>query len=78
MSHLISTLNDKQDNLKDVLESLVDKHGVSYLVSTLAQVCYAKSDHLSSNWQDGEGAKSWEIIGELLDSLEEEISNPGI
>lgn len=49
---------DHNKNL-DTIETLVDKHGLSYTVNLLAEVCSTKADHIETNWQDEALAKLW-------------------
>ncbi len=74
MSNLISDLNANCDDLKVTLETLIDNHGLSYVLSTMAQICYEKADHVSSNWQDKELGKEWDKAGNRIDTAESKIS----
>jgi predicted metalloenzyme YecM len=71
-------MNDTQEYIAKVqqieeLERLVDKWGLSFLLSTLEQVCYEKADHITMNWQDPNLAKSWETVGKKLGKLEDSL-----
>ena len=48
------------------LEKMVDAYGLEMVSSLLEDICYAKAEHLSQNWQDDESAKSWEEVGAAL------------
>ena len=53
---------------EDWLETeVVDKCGIDYLLSALSTICYAKAEHLATNWQDSESAKIWERVAKHLD-----------
>lgn len=41
------------------LEELVDANGLATVLSTLADICFEKSDHLATEWQDRNGARMW-------------------
>jgi hypothetical protein len=45
--------------MKDELETMIDKVGLSKVLFFLAEVCGEKADHLNSNWQDANAAKQW-------------------
>jgi hypothetical protein len=41
------------------LEAMVDKVGIANVLNALSSICYAKGEHISSNWQDVSGAAWW-------------------
>jgi hypothetical protein len=45
--------------MNDVLEALLDKHGMSKLLFALAEICHGKAEHVSVNWQDKKLASEW-------------------
>jgi hypothetical protein len=51
------------------LEQLIDKIGLSEVLQLLADVCYAKADHIETNWQDYRLAKLWEKAAAKLDDV---------
>ena len=51
------------------LEAMVDKVGLSNVLYALAQVAWAKADHLHANWQDKEAAKCWESDASKIEKL---------
>jgi hypothetical protein len=55
-----NTKEAEMDNLDDTLEGLVDKHGLQNIVDSLMDICFAKSEHVLSNWQDKALARAWE------------------
>lgn len=44
----------------ETLERLIDTHGLDGVLDLMAEVCYNKAHHASSNWQDAELARAWE------------------
>ena len=42
------------------LESMVDTHGLLYVVQALENMCHEKAEHVRVNWQDNATAKAWE------------------
>lgn len=55
--------------MKAQLEAYVDKHGLRTVLNTIEAVCYDKSDHVATNWQDQGLAKAWEYNGEQVGSV---------
>jgi asparagine synthetase A len=60
---------DSADGLVEALEALVDKFDIDRVVSKLADVAYAKAEHLESAWQDNRTARRWEAIGKDLGAV---------
>ena len=50
----------------DTLEALIDQHTLGDVLDALAGICYAKGDHVMSNWQDEPLMRTWMIVGERL------------
>lgn len=48
------------------LEQLMDSYGLPRLLHELAQIAYAKADHVQTNWQDKQLAQAWTRIGDRL------------
>lgn len=46
--------------LREMLESLVDRHGLTAVLVALSNVCTDKAEHLLHNWQDPTSAKHWD------------------
>ena len=51
------------------IEKLIDERNVSQMLIVMAQVCNEKADHLRSNWQDEQAARTWERTAKKLDTL---------
>lgn len=55
--------------IEEVLETLIDRKGLSFVLGALAGICWGKADHLRSNWQDETTAREWDIVAQGLDQL---------
>lgn len=55
---------DRKDS--DELEQMIDRHGLASVLSMVADICYEKSEHIESNWQDRQLAKLWTKCGTKL------------
>lgn len=53
----------EQQSFEMEIETLIDKYGVSGMLNAMANICYAKAEHIRENWQDHELAKDWEKRG---------------
>ena len=65
MEDVNMTSQEAQDRLEEILDAI----GVSETMVNLAAVCFAKADHLRSNWQDERTAKAWDALGRRVDTL---------
>lgn len=62
--------------MKDVdafLEGLIDSDGLDYVIERLEEICYGKSAHLASEWQDKGAAARWRRAGGLLTDCREDM-----
>jgi len=55
------------------MEQLVDSLGMIDFLEILEGICYEKSDHIRTNWQDEELAKCWERNAKTLSKVK--VSN---
>ena len=55
--------------LENTLETLIDQHGLGTLLAALSNVCFAKAEHVQTNWQDKALAKAWSTSGKRLDKV---------
>jgi hypothetical protein len=67
----------KAGALEPELEALVDKHGLTHIVSTLSAICGEKADHIRTNWQDRTTAKAWDADARMLDKAARAICSDG-
>jgi hypothetical protein len=54
---------------KDDLEQMIDARGLYGVLEDIAAICYAKAEHLETNWQDANAAKVWQKCGLLADTF---------
>ena len=47
-------------DIAEVLEQLVDQHGLLHVVTGLELVCAEKAEHIRANWQDAQTARVWD------------------
>ena len=50
---------ENEDARNDIVEAIIDSVGLDKLLYAIAEVCYAKGEHLKANWQDSNGAEYW-------------------
>jgi hypothetical protein len=60
------------------LEALVDKHGMTLVLSGLREICRLKAEHLESNWQDAVSAKVWERVGKAVNKAHDIANDYGV
>lgn len=58
-----------KDKFEQIVETFIDSHGLASLCGSVAYICYEKSDHIKSTWQDTYLAKAWNKAGDLFDRL---------
>lgn len=63
------------ESIQDRLESILDEVGMEYLLDSLIDVCYAKAEHVESNWQDTHMAKGWNLTAINLDHAKAKIAD---
>ena len=63
------TTNYDTTELSEALETAIDNVGAVQLLESIAEVLYAKSDHIRVNWQDRDLAKQWEKRALQIDKL---------
>ncbi len=51
----------------DAIEGMIDRFGLSATLETIADIAREKSDHIESNWQDPNLARSWNRIANRID-----------
>ena len=49
-----------------VLENMIDRKGMQAVIEDLAEICYAKAQHVSEAWQDERTASAWTSAGNYL------------
>jgi hypothetical protein len=61
--------------MNEEIESMIDGHRVCGMLRMMAGVCFEKAEHVQTNWQDTQLARSWERDATLLLKLAERVSN---
>lgn len=60
------------------MEGLVDKFGLSAVLSALQTVCLKKEAHISENWQDRALARKWGTVRAKLSHMSNLIETIGL
>lgn len=55
------------DIISQVLEPLVDKHGLTHVLAGLSLLCSEKAEHIRANWQDRLTAKHWDQAADKIE-----------
>jgi hypothetical protein len=53
-------------DLQRELETLLDQSSLPEMITELAAICYAKADHIRTNWQDEQLARQWAKAADKL------------
>lgn len=57
----VSNFADTMDaQAVEQLESLIDRFSLPAVVDCLGDICQGKAEHLTTNWQNPEGAAVWQ------------------
>ena len=56
------TVNPETHELENLLESMIDKHGIEQVLNSIGEICGHKAEHVAVNWQDANLAKSWAAL----------------
>lgn len=57
------------------LEDIVDSIGLTETLQALVQICYGKAEHLESNWQDANSAKTWTKDAATIEKIIAKLNN---
>ncbi len=71
-------MDAKIDLVADVLEPLVDKHGLLHILVSLELVCAEKSAHIEMNWQDKALAKEWDKASKAIENVSHKVESLSI
>ena len=63
MSTYLTPLSESD---RDVLETFIDQHSLAVVLDALADIAYAKADHVQTNWQDDVLESAWIAVGGKL------------
>ena len=64
-----------EQQIRDTLENLVDKHSLSHILGSMQDVCVKKAKHIRDNWQlkddqDTETvASDWDAAGQHINNV---------
>lgn len=58
---------------RNILEAMIDSYGVEMTLSTLAQLCHEKAEHIRENWQDEILARDWERKGNKVQNVADSL-----
>lgn len=61
-------MHDEKET-KIEIEQMIDALGMFRVLGLLSEICYEKAEHIRSNWQDSNMARSWDRAGEYLDRV---------
>lgn len=67
-----------QEDITEILERMIDKHGLLHIVTALDLICAEKAEHIRVNWQDKETAKPWDRAANALYIVSSKIQDEGI
>lgn len=71
------TSNATRHDITEDLEALIDKHGLTMVVTGLSLICSEKAEHIRANWQDRVTAKVWDADAKTLDKAARAIRSDG-
>ena len=60
-------MQDLNEPNADAIEVMIDRFGLEAVLETVADIARDKSDHIESNWQDHNLARSWNRIANRID-----------
>jgi hypothetical protein len=56
--------------LHDVLEGLIDQHGLPLILLSLSEICGEKADHLESQWGgDSLAVRKWQRLSRKIERI---------
>jgi hypothetical protein len=59
----MAKMKEKDIDIEEILEGIINDATLDYLLDKLEKICYAKAEHVYSNFQDRKLGYSWEICG---------------
>jgi len=63
----------------DTVERLIDKYNLADVLLMVSDICSAKSDHISVDWQDEGLSRKWMKAGQVVRKAVRELPKvPGI
>jgi hypothetical protein len=64
--------------IEEEVEKLIDACDVSGLLDAISDVCYAKAEHLETNWQDSAAAARWQRVAIHFQAMKESSAVKGV
>jgi hypothetical protein len=61
-----------KDNLANELEEFIDQHSIATVIDALREICYGKSAHVMTNWQDKNLSRQWDRVANKLNTAFDE------
>ena len=61
--------NRERDRVAYELESTIDQYGLADVLQMIAEICYEKSDHVSTVWSDNALAKVWSGAAKRIETV---------
>ena len=68
IKNMSTTSTETKCKLNNELEAMIDAHGLGAVISAISDVCDAKAQHISENWQDESLANVWQEAANMLAS----------
>ena len=60
------------------LEQAIDDYSLRAVLDALHGICYAKAEHIRTEWQDAQTARAWEHAARYLESAIRHASDLGV
>jgi hypothetical protein len=57
------------EQLKQQLESLIDRNSLATVLQAMSEICYEKEEHIEANWQDKNLSKIWASAGTRIERV---------
>lgn len=67
-----------EDNPAEMLEQIIDKHGLANVLGHISDICNEKAIHVATNWQDTSLAKAWDRCAVQVERCANKIHLEGI
>lgn len=64
-----------REDITEALEAMVDKYGLTHVLTGLVLVCGEKASHLRHNWQDSASARAWDKSADVIETAARRAHN---